>query len=354
MEEKDRGKHMIYDRKSIKVIMLHKLLLLLAMIILGVILFIRGAESMLIISCEAVILLLGAAMQVVFKLYFKAQKEKIDQATQALQNFMQGDLNSRLDSNEEGEMAKFFEEINHMVLSLHSHIEREKHQKEFLKETISDISHQLKTPLAAIRMYNEIMKREKDNEKTIDTFTNKTERSLDRMERLIQNLMKLTKLDAGMIVLEKKEVMVKELVQSVFKEFETRAQLEGKDFTVSGNESVILYCDTNWTAEALSNLIHNAFEHTQAGNTITVSWIESPVMIRILVEDNGEGIYAEDIHHIFKRFYRSRFSTNTQGVGLGLALTKSIVEAHGGSVSVSSKRMYGSSFFMDFIKMTKL
>ena len=136
--------------------------------------------------------LLGFLLLIAFFQYFKRQQNTIEKADTVIKAFMAGDTNIRIDSDEEGSLFKLFASINAMATSLNSHIETEKSTKDFLKNMISDISHQLKTPLAALKMYNEIMQEESGNEETVKIFTVKTEISLERMEILIQNLLKIT------------------------------------------------------------------------------------------------------------------------------------------------------------------
>ena len=116
----------------------------------------------------------------------------------------------------------------------------------------------------------------------------------------------------------------------------------------------MLLCDRNWIIEAISNLVKNALDHTKKGDSIHIEWRTFASIVQIVVKDNGSGIYPEDLHHIFKRFYRSRFSKDTQGIGLGLPLTKAIVEAHNGTIEVDSTLGSGTSFTMNFLIPTKL
>ena len=88
----------------------------------------------------------------------------------------------------------------------------------------------------------------------------------------------------------------------------------------------MMFCDRDWIIEAIENIVKNAFDHTESGNYIKIQWKKSASMVRLLIEDNGSGIHPEDLHHIFKRFYRSRFSKDTQGIGLGLPLAKAVIE----------------------------
>ena len=135
------------------------------------------------------VIIFGIAIISIFFLYFKRQQNIIENANFVINTFMDGDSTVRIDDNEEGSLYKLFASINSMSTCLNAHVEMEKHTKEFLKNTIADISHQLKTPLAALKMYNEIMQDESGNEETVKKFTLKTENALERMEVLIQNLL---------------------------------------------------------------------------------------------------------------------------------------------------------------------
>lgn len=203
-------------------------------------------------------------------------------------------------------------------------------------------------------MYNEIIQDESGNEETVKKFTSKTENSLERMEILIQNLLKITRLDAGTILLNKREENISDIVQEAISSFETRTQQEQKNIVMNGSDDVILYCDKDWMIEAIGNLIKNALDHMEAGEKIEIEWKETPVVTKLIIKDTGNGIHPEDIHHIFKRFYRSRFSQDTQGIGLGLSLVKSIVEAHNGTITVESTLGKESIFTLDFLKLTNM
>lgn len=104
-----------------------------------------------------------------------------------------------------------------------------------------------------------------------------------------------------------------------------------------------------WTSEAIGNIVKNALDHTKQGGVIRIAWEYTPLMLRIFITDDGNGIAPEDIHHIFKRFYRSKHSLDTQGIGLGLPLAKSIIEGQGGIVSVKSEQNMGTTFTLAFL-----
>ena len=184
-------------------------------------------------------------------------------------------------------------------------------------------------------------------------FTNLSVKELDRIETMVQNLLKLTRLDAGTMVFHKKEENVSEIIKDIELHFAYRAEAEGKSISVSGPEQATFLCDRDWMTEALENLVKNALDHTEEGNSVAITWSRSRTLLTIEVKDNGSGIHPEDIHHIFKRFYRSRFSKDSQGIGLGLSLTKAIVEAHDGTIEVDSKIGVGTTFIMNFLIPSK-
>ena len=299
-------------------------------------------------------LLMSAAILVICYGYFREQHKIMEHAILQITEYISGNKDVTIECNDEGELYRLFHEVNSLVAILNAHAENEKNAKKFLKNTISDISHQLKTPLAALNIYMGLIQDEAEELPTIQEFSRLSEQELDRIEGLVQNLLKITKLDAGMIVLEKSLENVSEIAESVKKHFLFRASQEGKEICLSGSGETAFLCDRSWMIEAISNLVKNALDHTKEGDCIRMDWWVSASILQITIKDNGSGIYPEDLHHIFKRFYRSRYSKDTQGIGLGLPLTKAIVEAHSGTIEVDSALGRGTSFTMNFLIPTKL
>lgn len=304
------------------------------------------------------IMVLSAVFSITFLLvllFFALRRnERLEKANMDILSFMDGNTAVRLDDREEGSLSRLFTSINGMSTSLTSHIVKEKQNKEFLKDTISDISHQLKTPLAALKMYNEIIQDEKTANAVVDSFTSKSRRELVRMEVLIQNLLKLARLDAGSIEPEKSVNNLRRFLEEAIEGFRTRAELEDKAIILDCDGRITLSFDEEWLMEAISNLIKNSLDHTEAKDQIEIRCDETPVLTQIMIKDNGSGIHPEDIHHIFKRFYRSRYSKDKQGAGIGLTLTKAIVEMHGGSVTVESELGKGAAFRLAFPKLSNM
>ena len=292
-------------------------------------------------------LFMGCGILLLSLCYFHKQHIIMETAVAEIDDYLIGDTDARIECDDEGEMYKLFHSVNTLVSVLNAHIENEFRTKEFLKDTISDISHQLKTPLAALNIYNGILQSETENLPDLKEFTILSEQELDRIEALVQNLLKITRLDAGAIILEKNFENVSDMMHDIEQHFAYRAKQEQKELSLCGDDDIMLFCDREWMIEAVSNLVKNAFDHTDAGKHICVEWKQMPDMLQIVVEDNGCGIHSEDVYHIFKRFYRSRFSKDTQGIGLGLPLAKTIVELHGGNIKVDSVLGKGSAFIIN-------
>lgn len=280
---------------------------------------------------------------------FLREREKLYLlAISVTQKFLEGNFTMHLPRMNEGNIYRLFGSVDSLANALQSKQEAEHKGKEFLKNIISDISHQLKTPLSALKMYNEIISGEPENTSLVEEFTEKSSAALDRIEQLIGAMLKITRLDTGNIVFEKHPYQMREIVLEAVGDLKTRAQLEEKYLTLEGGEEMLV-CDLRWTAEAVGNLVKNALDHTDTGGHIRVSWGSSGLMMRLCVEDNGCGIREEDFYHIFKRFYRSQNSRDKQGTGLGLPLAKSIIEGQGGILSVKSTPGLGTSFTISFL-----
>ena len=344
-----------------KLLINRKIRFLFVGILSGIMVFILISAALVIfpIRNEAYyIIICGVCMGVVILLlcygYFKEQHKIMETAISQITEYRSGSKNISIECNDEGELYRLFHEVNSLAAILNAHAENEKNAKKFLRRTISDISHQLKTPLAALNIYIGLIQDEAKELPAIQEFSQLSEQELDRIETLVQNLLKITKLDAGTIILDQSFENVSGIADDIKKHFLLRAKQEGKEIHLSGQKEISLFCDRNWIIEAISNLVKNALDHTERGGMICIEWQSFTTIVQITIKDNGSGIHPEDLHHIFKRFYRSRFSKDTQGIGLGLSVTKAIVETHNGTIEVDSALGAGTSFIMNFLNPTKL
>ncbi|MCH5210005.1 MAG: HAMP domain-containing histidine kinase [Oscillospiraceae bacterium] len=339
----------IFTNRKIKSLFCTILFFALFFALVSVLLMIFEARNTALYIFIAALVVLAAALINLYR-YFRNQNKIIENAEEQITEYISGNHTARIECDEEGELYKLFHKVNSLAAILNAHADNELKSKEFLRNTISDISHQLKTPLAALNIYNGIMQDEAENLPEIKEFTDLTEQELDRIETLVQNLLKITKLDAGTIILDKSVENVSEMMESVKKRFSFRAEQEGKEISLSGDDNITLLCDRDWLMQAIDNIVKNALDHTAAPGHIEIEWKTFASVVQIIIKDNGSGIHPEDLHHIFKRFYRSKFSKDTTGVGLGLPLAKGIIEAHNGNIEVDSEVGRGTAFVLTFLK----
>ena len=284
--------------------------------------------------------------------YFKKQDTLLENAVDQINLFLSGQKDERIECNEEGELFYLFQTINNLSSVSAAQTEREKQTNEFLKTAISDISHQLKTPLSALGVYNELIS-DAESMDDVRHFSEASGAELTRIDVLVKNLLKIYRMDAGAITFEKHSESIAEIMDDLKQRFSYRAEIENKKLVFEG-EDIIFNCDYEWISEAFGNIVKNAIDHTSDGGIISVKWVKKGNILNVMFRDNGSGIHPEDLNHIFKRFYRSRFSQDTQGIGLGLPLAKTIIEMHGGIIEVDSELGKGTTFSVSFLIPTKL
>lgn len=188
-------------------------------------------------------LLMSAVILALCYGYFREQHNIMENAILQITEYISGSKDAAIECNEEGELYRLFHEVNSLAAILNAHAENEGNAKRFLKNTISDISHQLKTPLAALNIYVGLIQDEAEELPAIREFSLLCEQELDRIETLVQNLLKITKLGAGTIVLEKTLENLSEIAESVKNHFLFRAEQEGKEICLSGSEEALFFCD---------------------------------------------------------------------------------------------------------------
>lgn len=276
--------------------------------------------------------------------------ERIRRITVAARKLIEGDYDIAIHEDREGDLAKLANAFNSMGNIIRSHLTELKREKEFLVDLMSDISHQLKTPLSSLIVYNDIMLNKELLPEQRAAFLEKKHDQLERMKWLIYSILKLARLDARSIEFHKEMQSLNETVQNAIDALESKAAQGGVQISFAASEEVCFQHDREWLEEALINIIKNGIEHTPRGGQISVGVTENPLYQRITITDTGEGIRAEDLPNIFKRFYKSPTSPKSESLGIGLALARSIVEAHGGVIEVKSQVGVGTAFVLTFIK----
>ena len=290
----------------------------------------------------------GLVILSIVYLKFKSIYKNIINLTEDMKQVLEGELKDN-SSNMEGDIGKLEFAFNDVKKRLRTNIDKLSKEKIFLVELLSDISHQLKTPLSSLMVFNDILS-EKDlsRNQQID-FLDNSRIQLTRMEWLIKNLLKLAKLDAGAIVFNKKYDSLNKSIEESIEALNQKA-LDNEIKILFNEEEVFMVHDKEWFEEALINIIKNGIEHNKEGGYVKISLEDNSLCNKIIIEDNGDGIDKEEISKIFIRFYKSKNNKSKESVGIGLALSKSIVEAHGGIIEVESELGKFTRFTMTFLK----
>lgn len=305
----------------------------------------QGSYKYVILSVS-VCIAFGLAFAVLFLGYLKIQKKQTMDIAKRIERINLGDYSLQIDENSEDELSLLDNQIYRTTVKFREQAENSRKDKENLQKSLSDISHQLKTPLTSIIVMVENILDDDDMPLEIRReFLNDIKHNTNTISFLVQSLLKLSKLDAETVKFRYEQVEVKSIVDECIKNTAVMAEILGVRLETDCND-IILNCDRKWLCEAITNIIKNCIEHSHNGN-IKITAEQNKLYTKISIKDNGSGITKEDLPHIFERFYKGKNSSD-DSVGIGLSLAKTIIEKQGGYISVSSELNQGSEFVIKF------
>lgn len=308
----------------------------------------QGKQLEMIACVVLLVLLMGLGILASILLYLHGRQRDIEQLTAYMRRVEQGDYVLEPEENEEDELSSLKNELYKVTVILKESAELSGKQKKALADSVSDISHQLKTPLTSVMvLLDNLSESEHMEEHTRKRFLAEITRQLHNISWLVAALLKLSRLDAGVVEFERKQIAVEELLDQVLEDMEIMAQWKRISFWRQGHAGFI-WGDARWIREALSNIIKNAIEHSPEDSKILISTEENAVYTAISVRDYGEGISPEEQKHIFERFYRGRYYRE-DSVGIGLALAKEIIVRQNGYLTVSSEEGEGTEFLIKML-----
>jgi signal transduction histidine kinase len=311
---------------------------------LALALFPRPIALFVLITC---LLLAGASL-----IFTRWRYREIENLSSYLRKISSGDYEFDIRDNHEGELSILKSDIYKVTLMLsenRSSLEKDKHA---LTNAISDISHQLKTPLTSMMVMSDLLSDNTLNESKREEFTQNIRVQLERIEWLVSSLLKLSKIDAGTIAFKKDEVFVKDLLERSLNPLLIPMEVKGQAVEAEGDPAVSFKGDFHWTAEALINILKNCVEHTLNGGIIRIGYAENPLYTEIRIKDNGNGISKEDLPYIFRRFYKGK-NAGEDSVGIGLAMAYTIITSQQGDIEVRSDKGNGTEFLIKFYKQTR-
>ena len=296
------------------------------------------------------ILLIGLALSIIL-LYLKHEKnqnKEIKKIVKCIEEINKKNYSINIDDNSEDELSILKNELYKITIMLKEDAENSKKDKHMLKDSLSDISHQLKTPLTSINiMLDNILDNPDMDNNTKEKFIQNIKREIRNISSLVGEILKLSKFDANVIKFEDQPVFINDIVKEAISNVEMMAELKNISIKVNNQRNVKLVCDAKWQTEAITNILKNCIEHSKENSTITIDIDSNKIYKQITIRDNGEGIDEKDLPHIFERFYKGKNSSK-DSVGIGLALAKTIIEKNNGSVKVDSKKGKQTTFIIKY------
>lgn len=304
---------------------------------------IRIISLIIIITFDSLIIL-------IFYLYDKNKSKKIKEITKMISKINNRQFDIDINDFNEGELSILKNEISKTTIMLRQVADNSINDKLNLKDSLGDISHQLKTPLTSITiMIDNILDNPDMDEKTRKRFLINIKREILNINFLVMSLLKLSKFDANVVKFNKESVYLKDIINESIKNVSMIKELKNITIKVSGDDNIKLLCDFKWQVESITNILKNSIEHTKEYGIVEVNYSENKLYTRILIKDNGKGIDNDDLPHIFDRFYKGKNGSN-DSFGIGLSLSKTIIEKEGGSITVKSTPNIGTIFTIKYLK----
>lgn len=304
---------------------------------------IRIISLIIIITFDSLVIL-------IFYLYDKNKSKKIKEITKMISKINNRQFDIDINDFNEGELSILKNEISKTTTMLRQVADNSVKDKLNLKDSLGDISHQLKTPLTSITiMIDNILDNPDMDEKIRKKFLINIKREILNINFLVMSLLKLSKFDANVVKFNKESVYLKDIIIESIKNVSMIKELKNITIKVSGDDNIKLLCDFKWQVESITNILKNSIEHTSEYGTVEVNYSENKLYTRILIKDNGKGIDSDDLPHIFDRFYKGENGSD-DSFGIGLSLSKTIIEKEGGSITVKSTPNIGTIFTIKYLK----
>lgn len=306
-------------------------------------------QKFIIIDISTLILFI-LILSIIFFKYNHSESKKINEITKYIEEINRGNYKLNIEENTEDELSILKNELYKITIMLKEVAENSQKDKTTLKDSLSDISHQIKTPITSILiMLDNILSDENMPEDIKKDFIKDIKREIINIKFLVESILKLSKIDSNSIKFIKKEVFIKDIINEAVKNVSMLSELKNIEIIVSGDDSIKTICDLKWQVEAITNILKNCIEHSYENKKIYINYNQNNMYTELKIEDNGTGIDAKDLPHIFERFYKGK-NSSSDSVGIGLALSKSIIESNNGYIQVDSELNKGTTFIIKYLK----
>lgn len=295
--------------------------------------------------CAVLVCILETLLLIIFIVYTNRRYDEIKKLNTYLMEVYTGGELMDIRDNDEGELSILKNDLYKVTRTLKEQSLHLQKDKVFLADTLSNISHQLKTPLTSMMLMNDVMLDENLPTDKKKQFMQMTHHQLERMQWLVSSLLTLSKIDANAIVFKEDKINANELIDMAIESQIIPMEIKHQQLLIECDEHCYIKGDMKWLLEALINIIKNCVEHTQESGMIKIKCISTPLFVKLVIQDNGEGIAKEDLPHIFERFYKGKH-TNKDSVGIGLAMAKVFINHNHGKIEVISNEKQGTTFMI--------
>lgn len=298
----------------------------------------------------AVLTCITSALLITCSLVFTRWRyTEIGNLSSYLRQISNGNYTLDVRDNHEGELSILKNDIYKVTLMLSEHSALLQHDKVQLTNAISDISHQLKTPLTSMTVMADLLSEPELPPEKRTEFTRNIRIQLERIGWLVSSLLKFSKIDAGTVQFKKDPISVRTLFQKSLEPVLIPMDIKEQTLSIKGDDAVSFLGDLNWTAEAVINILKNCVEHTPEGGEISISFAENALYTEVIIADNGRGIPKEELPYVFQRFYKGK-NASEDSVGIGLALSHSIITSQNGDINIKSEKGIGTQFHIKIYK----
>ena len=294
------------------------------------------------------VLISAAAFGAAFLIFTKARYKNIAWLSDQIDLVLHNADRLNIDEMDEGELSILHSEITKMLLRIREQNDALKKEKEHLANSLADIAHQLRTPLTSVNLILSLLENNPD-ENERKALIQETKELFVQMDWLLTSLLKISRLDAGIVMFQSELINVKDLISAALRPFLISMELHGIEARIDAPEGMIIQGDSGWLSEAIQNILKNCIESAGENGKIEIVCTDNPLFTEIAIHDSGAGLEKKDLPHLFDRYYRGK-KTNTAGYGIGLALCKMIITRQGGTIAAQNHPQGGALFTLRFPK----
>ncbi len=307
----------------------------------------HNLEAQLLVQMVFFILIVFLLLSISYCWFLRRQYKSLRHLGEYMDQVLNGNPTLDLKDYEEGDFSTLKNDVYKLTVKLKEGRDQSLKDKKELEQVLSDISHQIKTPLTSMYVINDILSKDDIDLETKNRFLEKNRKQLERIEWLVSSLLKMSRLDSGSVTLNMEEVPMKSVIEEALEPLQIPMELKDIHVSIEG-EDTIVFLDPHWTVEVFVNVLKNAYEHTEKGGSITILITSNPLYTEVSIHDTGCGIRKEELPHIFKRFYTG--SSNKESIGVGLNMARKVMEKQKGEIYATSIEGEGTTFFIKFYK----